>query len=440
MGISAQLKLQAELAGVPLGWSLVLLFVFAMANPFDPSRSGGALPNLDDATQLIESGSVGREVALLALGIFAAITFLGRRRWGLRVNGLLGLSVLCYVALALASPAWAEDTPLTIRRVGVLLLLFLGALATTARYSHIQTAALAAYASGFTLLISLAVEIKSDNFHPFDGAWRFSGVLYAVSQGWNCGLLTLASLALAITLPKKRPQFFFLALVATCFLFLTRSRMPLLSTMVASAVLGTLASTRMRKLICAASLICIICISYVWLALFASGRSIDAAAGNVAAMGRGDEASSSLDTFTGRLPLWEEELKYAGERPILGFGYNAFLSPSHLASISKAAGWVPASPHSGYIGTILGLGCVGCAAFVLFLLLALGKAFRLARKRPETLFAAAVMTWLCLNLFLEDAIITEPTLPTFICLMIVTSLAFKDDSNLGRTDSYRSAR
>jgi exopolysaccharide production protein ExoQ len=429
--IAATPSLKPAAAKMPWRWSLFLVAIFVLANPFDPSRSG-RMPDLDEAIQLVEKGSAQRQIALLSLGLFALVTFMSKKHWRLQVNGLLGWSMLFYIGLALASPAWAEDPSLTVRRAGVLVLLFLGALATVARFSHIQTVALAVYACSLTLVISLVVEVTSGDFHPFDGNWRFSGMLHPVSQGWNCGLLVIASLALAGALPRSRGRLILLALAAFLFLGLTRSRMPLVSTILAAAVLGSLMSLRMRKLTFALASALLVCTSLLWFALFVLGEDLGRMAESVAAMGRGQEAASTLGSFTGRQELWDEELSYVRTRPILGYGYNAFLNASNLSSVSKAAGWVPPSAHSGYIGTLLGLGYVGAASFVLVLVLALKRSVSLARGSPNAAFAAAVMIWLCCNLFLESAIIMEPTFPTFFCWVVLASLAFRDSSHARR--------
>ncbi len=124
--------------------------------------------------------------------------------------------------------------------------------------------------------------------------------------------------------------------------------------------------------------------------------------------------------------------EYARARPILGYGYNAFLSPRNLAAVSGGSGWVPGSEHSGYIGTLLELGCLGTAAFVIVLFLALKRSLSLVRNGPGAAFAAAVIIWLCCNLFLEEDIIRSPSLPTFICMIILATLSFKADPSLSR--------
>jgi O-antigen ligase len=424
MGIAATCPFEPATVKTPWGLSLFLLVIFALAGPFDPSHSQGlGVAGLDETVQLIEKGSAQRPIALFSLGLFALVALLSKRRSRLRVNGPLGWSLLFFLFLALASPAWAEDSSLTIRRVGVLVLLSLGAVAVAARLSQIRTVALAVCVCSLTLIISLAVEIASGTFSPFDGTWRFSGVLHPVVQGYNCGLLAIASLALAAACPRSRNRFILLALVALLFLGLTRSRMPLASTIFASAVCGSMVSQKVRKLTLVSAYL-LLCASLLWVLL---GGDLGRAAKSVATMGRGQDAASTLSTLTGRVELWDEELGYVRARPILGYGYNAFLNPRNLPAVSKASGWVSASPHSGYIGTLLELGYLGAATLVLVLLLGLKRSLSLARDGPSAAFAAAVMIWLCCNLFLDSAIITDPTLPTFICMVILASLSFKEN-------------
>ena len=267
MGAAATFQHKPATVKMPWGLSLFLLMIFALAGPFDPSYSGHLLEQtLNEMSQAVQNGSVQRQIALLSLGLFAFAALFSKRRGRLRVKGPLGWSLLFFLFLALASPAWAEDASLTLRRVGVLVLLYLGAVAVAARVSQTQTVALTVCVCGLTLFISLAVEIASGTFSPLDGAWRFSGVLHPVIQGWNCGLLAIASLALAAAWPQSRNRFILLALVALLFFGLTRSRMPLASTIFASAVCGCLVSRKVRRLTFVT--VCIlVCAGVLWIYL-----------------------------------------------------------------------------------------------------------------------------------------------------------------------------
>lgn len=423
MGIAAASRLEPATVKTPWRLSLFLLAIFALAS-FDPSRAFQPQQlSLDETLQQIENGSAQCRIALFCFGFFGLVALTSPKGSRLRVNGILGWSMLFFISLALASPAWAEDSSLTIRRVGVLVLLSLGAMAVATRLSQVQTAALAVCVCSFTLIISLAVEIVSGTFRPLEGAWRFSGVLYSVTQGWNCGLLVIASLAMARVLPRSRNRFILLALVALLFLALTRSRMALASTIFAIAVCGSLVSRKARELTFVSAYL-LLCATLLWVSL---GGDLGRAAVSIATLGRGEEEASNLDTFTGRVQIWHEALGYVRARPILGYGYNSFFSPRNLPAITQATGWAPLTSHSGYIGTLLGLGCVGGATFLVLLLVALRRSISLARKGPSAAFAAAVMIWLCCNLFLESAIITDPNFPAFICMVVLASLSFKEN-------------
>jgi|GEM_PF-1151508 len=418
---------------IPWRWSLLLLVVFALASPFDLSQSGGRLtPEQDTLVSQVENGNAAREIALLSFGLLSSFLLFKRGRGHLQVNGFLGWAVIFYVALAVASPVWAEDSSLAIRRVGVLIVLSLGALATVERLSLIRTAALAVCVCGLTLLVSVGTELGLRTFNPLDESWRFSGVLHPVTQGWNCGLLAMSSLALAWALPRKRGRLILLALVGLVFLGLTRSRMPFISTILATVVLGIFISRKTRKATLVLMYVVLVCMGYLWFAMFVRGLNVAGTATNIAAMGRGEEAASSLDTFTGRLPLWDEELSYVRARPILGYGYNAFFNPRNLESVSDALGWVPTSPHSGYIGTLLGLGLLGAAAFLCVLISALKRSLNLAWGNLDASYAAAVTIWLCCNLLLESTVIAEPSFPAFICMVVLGSLAFRGSSHFHR--------
>jgi len=193
--------------------------------------------------------------------------------------------------------------------------------------------------------------------------------------------------------------------------------MALIGAILACGALGGLASAKARKLTLVSAFILFVA-SFIW--IFHGGDL-----GSVAALGRGEEATSTSSTLTGRVPLWNDELTYVRVRPILGYGYNAFLNGRNLAAISESIGWAPASEHSGYLGTLLELGYMGEAAFVLVIALGIKRSFDLAKNGPQATFAAAVMVWLCCNLFLESGVIRDPAFAPFTSMVILAFLSFK---------------
>ena len=72
------------------------------------------------------------------------------------------------------------------------------------------------------------------------------------------------------------------------------------------------------------------------LVLLVTGSNVQ----HYAAFGRAKETEATFDTLTGRIPLWQECIRYSRKRPLFGYGYNAFSSPSNLLGISDASGWM----------------------------------------------------------------------------------------------------
>jgi exopolysaccharide production protein ExoQ len=70
-------------------------------------------------------------------------------------------------------------------------------------------------------------------------------------------------------------------------------------------------------------------------------------------------------TLTGRTDLWPFVIDRIAERPILGWGYMAFWSPSNplAGKISDAMGWYVPEAHNGILEFLLQIGVIGTALF-----------------------------------------------------------------------------
>ncbi len=409
---------------LPWGIFLFLFTVFAIATPFDfswPIKMFEGADPVDSTASLtlIERGSLERSIALLSLGVFALLSLLRRVRKRLHINGPLGWLILFYLFWAAFSIFWSNDMIMTIRRVATLILLSFGSLAVAERLSLREIAALVIFISGTTLLASIFSELNAGIFQLLNESWRFSGVMQYSMMGWNCGLLVLAALYLARSDAKKQTIYRVIALVAIIFLLLTKGRMAVFSAFTGIAVYWFFVLSNPRKV----TLIFGVVISGCLLCLF-FGENLITYGEIATTLGRGDEASETVSTLTGRIPLWRECLKYAAERPILGYGYNSFFSPQYIPKIAQALGWAPDSTHSGYVDALMGLGFIGASLFVSILFLYVKTSMNLSRQNPQYAFVAAVSVWLCLNLLLETDLITRPYFSYFISLIMMAKLGF----------------
>jgi O-antigen ligase len=141
-------------------------------------------------------------------------------------------------------------------------------------------------------------------------------------------------------------------------------------------------------------------------------------------LGRDLKARESIHTFTGRTEIWEVCLKYFFEEPILGYGYNTFLTPKMTIIISQEVGWVPGSPHSGYLDLALGLGIIGLINFLIILIYAIALSLKHIKLNIYTAYTASILIWLAFNLITEALILSRPIYPNFIWMILVSKTAF----------------
>ena len=133
----------------------------------------------------------------------------------------------------------------------------------------------------------------------------------------------------------------------------------------------------------------------VWLALGLSPDSIFDAAGRET-------------NLTGRTDFWPYLQQAISERPLLGYGYDAFFG-SQLGKdtlsyyVVEAGGWTPYHAHNSFLQILLDSGYVGLCAFGLVLVCALWQAIAYAwRERSRTaLWPLAILLYLLAGSFTE---------------------------------------
>ncbi len=302
--------------------------------------------DVSDAAELSETavnGIIARQAALICLGLYAVVTarLAGTRK--LHVNGFMGAAFLAYIVWASASACWSTDVALSSKAAVRLLLMCLGALAVSRQLTIRQLAHITCYITATTLAVSLLAEVYWGTFAPLSTLWRLSGVMHPISQGWNCGLLSISALYVSSGCSgAKRLGYQSGMFVGLCFLALTKSRMAFAATLLTMGMYHLWNSTLLQRLAVLAAVGTVVC-----LALLMMGSRVQ----HYAAFGREADTEASFGTLTGRIPLWEECLRSLQKRPLCGYGYNAFLSPANLQHLGVSEGWM-SSPHSGYIGTL----------------------------------------------------------------------------------------
>lgn len=402
---------------------LFLLGVFALVMPFDFLHSvryldQAGLTDISTSIERIEQGSLARRCGLLVLAAVGGLCWTARTR-PMRPNGLLGLAACFFLAWAAASLAWSDAPALTARRLVILLALSLGALGMAARLRFVDIATFA-FASGlFSLVAGLAAETALGTLRPWDTAHRFGGLINPVYQGISLSLLILASLALRRATGRR--IFVAVAALAVPLLLLTRSRVPAAGAVLGVAAYLLLTARGSRKGFGVAAAVFAGSIATIVL-----GQTLVDLGARAMLMGR---ETSSVQTLTGRTPLWGACLEYVQARPWLGYGYESFWVPDRIVPITAATGFPAVDTHNAYLEWLLGLGIPGAVLGMALLALSLKRARGLHRLTddPYHAFAFAALVVFCVNLF--SVAIHLHHLTSFIVLVLVAKLAFDPEAD-----------
>jgi O-antigen ligase len=146
-------------------------------------------------------------------------------------------------------------------------------------------------------------------------------------------------------------------------------------------------------------------------------------------------------SMTGRVDLWKAIFSVIKERPLLGYGYEAFWTEFGVkdAYISRFAGWLPGSAHNGFLDIMLELGVAGAIIFGIHYVLSLRRAMnRINAERMmdgATIWPLAYITCLTLTNLVESPILRQYSLYWVLYVSIATSLSFSNDSVILSTAS-----
>ncbi|MGI4830571.1 MAG: O-antigen ligase family protein [Janthinobacterium lividum] len=335
---------------------------------------------------------------------------------------------LSYVFLAITSSCWSVDGAITRKRLVVFLInaVFIYALARVG--SMLEIALLGFVCTGAVGLISLGIDIfVQHTFAPLDPDYRFMGVMTANFQAMNL----LVCLLCGLTLAQRRPQVLRwmspLLLLFTFLLFITRARVgTFLCLGMMVFVLLRLAKQHLEPLMRALTMIVVLTV-LVPMGVFAIGRSGGGALTDVFMMGRKDTQNTA--SLSNRAPLWAELMQSVDQRPLLGFGFEAFWSPERVERISFDQGWMVPHAHNTYLDQMLSLGAVGSFLFASTLIGGCVVAWRRYRRRPDesSLLPALLLTWLAI-LSLTESTPVSPYLPTLIAYSCLVKLCMVEGS------------
>lgn len=428
---------QEPVVGRPPWLVLVFLTAVFFFDGFDLSNVKRGIdnysPTSDDIIASAIQGSPARQIALLSLGIVAILCLIRyRANRRLRIDSPLGWLLLSFVVWAFISPIWAEDLPFTFKRLAVFGILCIASVATVRRLTLREIVLWIFLSTTVFLFIGVFAEILFGTFRPFAVGYRFAGGLYPNDQGIQCGLLLLSAVAVGETEKRWRMPIGVCGLLGFVFLILSASRTALAAVILALVVYLVAVASREAKIamVCSLSIVSCICLLLLTAGLLPSLRS-------AILLGRDDDPGNA-DSLSGRTVIWEDLGYYIRQRPILGYGYGGFWSPTRVSVISGEIKRGLPDGHSAYVDYLLTLGTVGLVGYALLLFSGIRRAFRFLRlsRNPTFAFCGALLVFCVLDGLLESAIV-EGSFLMFLCMVVLVQLACEPPDQHLRVDCGR---
>ena len=410
------------------GLSLFVLLLFESQWNAPITRNESLAGILSANMGVISSGAIVRKILGLIIGMSGwvwiqrcstrQIRILGIRSWILGIWGIW----LC------ASVLWSEDPSLTIRRLGVFVMLFVSALGMASLRSSTVFALFTAM-SVASLAVGVGCEIFWGTFHPFTAGYRFRGAASPNTQGAILAVGVMAAIGFAMTSRSHKGIAAAAGIVCAAGLILTNSRSAIIALIIGCTFgLLLLIVGRTNSLHRTHVLISILCfVMVLGIALITMQNSSHILLHSVAE----HRDDGNTDSFNGRTAVWATCLEYASKRPLLGYGYDTFWTSERISAISSQIGWYINEAHSSYLDEVLNVGSVGTVLFIVAAISTLVWASkRYIRGQNEYFAWALLLLFMFVHSTMEALMMPIATFPAYAVLATMCRLSFIDHATL----------
>jgi O-antigen ligase len=353
-------------------------------------------------------GSLTNRLLVLSFAILGgiylphAIRALRLRREAQSLSYLLA-AYLLWSALTLF---WSIDIALSIRRLGVLFLLLIGAMGLGAGfYGQTRDRALTIgrhvlYASWIAVAMLIASRLWHRSISELlDPEWTLKYDTESQYYMFAAAYGVISALVLYSSAKTKRVvSVLLLALV----LLLLKGRTMIAGTLAASLLILSLLAKRgcWRRTAFLFGLI----LSSVQIDLAMGGRIVlswvafvnDSLASWLPYLTIGNGMKDLL-SLSGRIPLWHTLWPYFLDHPFVGYGFGAFWYPNRFYDIHHEVVWPAVVAHNGFLDELLGTGVIGLLLFLALWFASIQFTLRLAKEDKRSGYL--VFGWLLLFLF-----------------------------------------
>ena len=391
-GPTAILRQRSGLIGVLLlVWWSVLLGEYLVPHTTDLTLSAAAT----------EQGSLFNTVVVTLFAVVGACCLsAGASAVGRRTLRTLLALLLIYLAWALASVVWSVDSGLTLRRHVQLCLVVVGSLGLGVGYygsteggpvrlaRHVVAAGMIAVA---VLWVSLLASGNLDLLNPTWAAKEFGA---GTRIGYPIAFSIIAALYLFQHGQLRTGSFLLVLLAGLISLFAQKVRFIFAFTLLV-LLIQHLSATRWtwHRVAAYASVLALVGWCLGMLVSLQGTEPLRPVTDTISSYATLDSSDSTLESLTGRTPLWAELMRYAAERPWTGYGFGAFWNPEYMLAIWAVIPWHPPVGHNGFLDELLATGAIGLGLFLSVWITGLVVAWRRRLSRQQ-LFGELVGCWM----------------------------------------------
>lgn len=300
---------------------------------------------------------------------------------------VVDISLVLFSFLILFSTLWSENLGVTFRRSVALTLTTLLGIYFPTRYSLEELVRKLFYVFFITMLINM-VWVFALPVYGLVGSGDYVGI--TTNRNSLGAQMVLACLVMVLAMTWRTLRVPAVIGLGGCFFLVlgTNSKTSLVSTILLMGMMLVFSSFRAKKTLFGA-----VMVSEVTAAVF----GLLVATANLSFI---TDLLGRDITLTGRTLLWEELLVPIGERPWLGYGWQAFWggwnSPAHEIWISNS--WFPPTAHNAPLEILVNIGIVGLVLWAVMLARGLWRSIHYLRDRsgmvglfPIAMFSYAVL-------------------------------------------------
>ncbi len=328
-----------------------LLLVFVGLTPF--------APRFPEVLALGEDGVTGKGDSLRQicyLAVFATITFATFRKYGLQAIAFVPTALSLVLLWCLASATWAAQGDVTFRRAGLEVIIVLTAIWSVEALGIERVLKLFRLVLAGILivdwisipLIHTAIHQSGELDPALSGAWR--GLYFHKNiAGAVCAISAMVFLYFAVERKSRIDWLLFVA--AVVFLVMTKSKSSM-GLLVPALAAGFVYRAAWKRGIDRGIAALVVLMGVVL------GATLAVVDWSVI-----ERVISDPQEFTGRAAIWQAEIAFIADHPVLGSGFGSFTNTGGISPLHSYVGgdWIEtiAHGHNGYLQLGLEIGAVG---------------------------------------------------------------------------------